>query len=65
MHPQLPTLGLRTLGLERTLTERRHLEVAHDPLQAQEQPIVDEPWVIDTIVIDQHDLRDGPELHQL
>lgn len=65
MHPQFSTLCLRPLRLERALPERRHLEVAHDPLQAQQQAIIDQPRVIDAIVIDQHDVRDRPELHQL
>jgi hypothetical protein len=65
MHPELPALRLRPLRLERALAERRHLEVAHDPLQAQEQPIVHEPRIVNAIVIDQDNLRDGPQLHQL
>jgi hypothetical protein len=65
MHPQLATLGLGALGFERALPERRHFEVAHDALEPQEQAIVHQPRVIDAIVIDQHDVRDRSELHQL
>jgi hypothetical protein len=39
--------------------------VARDRLEPQHQAIVDEAWVIDPIVIDQHDLRDRAEFHQL
>jgi hypothetical protein len=65
MHPQLAALSLGALGFERALPERRHLEVAHDALEPQEQAIIHQPRVIDAIVIDQHDVRDRPELHQL
>jgi hypothetical protein len=65
VHPQLPALGLRALRLEGALPQRRHREVAHDPLQAQEQPIVDEARVIDALVIDPHDPGNRSELHQL
>ena len=65
MHPQLPALGLRALSLKRALPERRHLEIAHDALEPEQQAIVDETGVIDPIVIDEHDLRDRPEFHQL
>jgi hypothetical protein len=65
MHPQLAALRRRALGLEGALPQRRHLEVAHDPLEPEQQPIVDHAWVIDAVVIDQHDLRNRAELHQL
>jgi hypothetical protein len=53
------------LRFERALPERRHLDVTHDPLEPQQQPIVDQARVIDTIVINEHDRRDRAEFHQL
>ena len=53
------------MGLERALPERRHLEVAHDALEPQQQSIIDRTRIVDAIVIDQHDLRDCAELDEL
>ena len=62
---QLAASGLLALGFVRALPQRRHFEFAHDPLEPQQQAVIDEAGVVDAIVIDQHDLRDGAQFDRV
>ena len=61
---QLAALGLLFERRLRSLSERRHLHFADCALHPQYEPIVDLPWVIDPLSIDQQDTNDTTELQQ-
>jgi hypothetical protein len=63
--PQFASSRFRDGGVHEALADQRELEFTHRPLQPQQQTIIRQPWIVDTIRIDHVRADEAAELEQV
>jgi hypothetical protein len=61
---EIAACRLQAQGFLRTLAEDRELELAECSLHAEQQPVVDQPWIIDPVLVNDQAIHKGAEFQQ-